>query len=89
MKKHKRKPIIMERLSTFKDARNFDMLFWHKAGVQARFAATWKAIDEFYKIRGINGYKLRLQRSVQNIKLKRKTKRPQDRLDLKRLIAKS
>ena len=42
----------------------FDIEFWQEAGVRARFAATWKAIEELYKIRGIHGYKLRLQRSI-------------------------
>jgi len=46
---------------------SFDVSFWKKAGVQARFSAMWKAVDEFYKIRGMNGSKPRLQRSVQNI----------------------
>jgi hypothetical protein len=46
---------------------DFDIKFWQRAGVLARFSATWKMIDEFYKMRGKHGYKLRLQRSVQHI----------------------
>ena len=53
--------------TSFKNAKEFDMLFWKKAGAQARFSAAWKMIEEFYKIRNKHGYKLRLQRSVQNI----------------------
>ena len=71
MTRHRRrKRIILERITTLPEAgtRSFDLVFWQKAGAQARFTAAWKAIDEFYKIRGINGRKLRLQRSVQNIK---------------------
>ncbi len=67
MRKYKKK-IFMERLTTLSKANTFDSQFWQKQGSQARFAATWKTIEEFYKIRGTNGYKLRLQRSVQNIK---------------------
>ena len=67
MEKH-RKKVIMEKLTTLDDTTSFDFLFWEKAGVQARFAATWSAVKEFYKIRNIDGYKLRLQRSVQHIK---------------------
>ena len=60
----------MERVTTLEEAgtRSFDIIFWQKAGARARFVASWKAIDEFYKMRGINGHKLRLQKSVQNIK---------------------
>lgn len=58
----------MERLTTLPKAHYFDSRFWQRQSSQARFAATWKTIEEFYKIRGIRGYKLRLQRSVQNIK---------------------
>lgn len=67
MKKHKKK-VIIEKLTFLSDANSFDSRFWQKVGSQARFAATWKTIEEFYKIKGINGYKLRLQRSIQNIK---------------------
>ena len=65
-KKHNRK--IKERMTSFSKVDPlFDIEFWQEAGVRARFAATWKAIEELYKIRGIHGYKLRLQRSVQRI----------------------
>ena len=66
-KKHSKK-IVMEKLTTLADTSSINGYFWRRLGHKARFAATWKAIDEFYKIRGISGYKPRLQRSVQNIK---------------------
>ena len=53
--------------NSFKQAEEFDIKFWKKAGAEARFSATWKMVGEFYKIKGINGYKRRLQRSVQHI----------------------
>ena len=69
MKRHKKR-LIMERMTTLAEAgtRSFDIMFWQRQSAEARFAATWAALEEFYKMRGINGHKLRLQRSVQNIK---------------------
>ena len=64
----KNKKRIVERLINLSDASSFDSEFWQKQTPQDRFVATWKTIGEFYKIKGINGYKLRLQRSIQNIK---------------------
>ena len=60
---------VIERLILSEKVDNsLDVRFWQKAGVQARFSALWIMISEFYKIKGKNGNKLRLQRSVQNIK---------------------
>ncbi len=69
MKKRKKR-VVMERLTTLSEAgnRSFDIMFWQRQSAQKRFAAAWSALDDFYRMRGINGYKLRLQRSVQNIK---------------------
>lgn len=61
------KKIWVNKARSFKEAEKFDIEFWQKAGVQARFSATWKMIEELYKIRGVYGYKLRLRRSVQSI----------------------
>ena len=66
--RNKNKKRIVERLISLPDASSFDSEFWQKQTPQDRFIATWKTIGEFYKIKGINGYKLRLQRSIQNIK---------------------
>ncbi|MBU0759560.1 MAG: hypothetical protein KKC66_05420 [Candidatus Omnitrophica bacterium] len=66
--RNKNKKRIVERLISLSDASSFDSEFWQKQTPQDRFIATWKTIGEFYKIKGINGYKLRLQRSIQNIK---------------------
>lgn len=60
--------MVMEKLVPLREAASFDKWFWRKAGSKARFAAAWLIIREFYKMRGVHGYKLRLQRSVQNIK---------------------
>ena len=65
---NKNKKAIVERLVSLSDSSSFDSEFWQKQTPQDRFIATWKTIGEFYKIKGINGYKLRLQRSIQNIK---------------------
>ena len=61
------KKIWENKTTSFRNAKEFDMLFWKKAGVQARFSAAWQMLEEFYKIRNKHGYKLRLQRTVQNI----------------------
>jgi len=61
------KKIWENKTTSFKKAKEFDMLFWKKAGAQARFSAAWQMLEEFYKIRNKHGYKLRLQRTVQNI----------------------
>ncbi len=64
----KGKRSIWEQKSFSKKAvKEFDILFWKKAGPQARFAASWKMIEDFYKMRGKNVPKLRLRRSIQNI----------------------
>lgn len=62
-----RRRIWVNKAHSFKEADLFDIKFWQAAGVQARFSAAWKMIEELYKIRGIHGYKLRLQRSIQSI----------------------
>ena len=46
---------------------DWDIKFWKRAGTLARFSATWQMINDFYKMRGKNGIKRRLQRTVQNI----------------------
>ena len=61
------KKIWENKTTSFRKAKEFDMLFWEKAGAQARFSAAWQMLEEFYKIRNKHGYKLRLQRTVQNI----------------------
>ena len=45
-----------------------DVEFWQKCSANVRFSALWLMVEEFYKIRGKNARKLRLQRSIQNIK---------------------
>jgi hypothetical protein len=59
------KKIWEHKTKSFKKAEEFDIKFWRKAGVRARFAAAWKAIEEFYKFKGKHGYKPRLRRDVE------------------------
>lgn len=69
MKKRKKR-VIMARIATLKEVKlndDFDIKFWHRAGVFARFSAAWEMIGDFYKMRGRHGYIKRLQRSIQNI----------------------
>ena len=52
---------------SFKETKDFDIRFWHKAGVQARFSAAWMMVRELLKMKGEDERKLRLRRTVQNI----------------------
>ena len=61
------KKIYSHLTRSFKEAERFDAKFWEKAGASAKFSALWKMVEEYYKIKNRHGYKLRLQRSVQNI----------------------
>jgi len=64
----RKKKIIMEQvILRSKDKDDFDIKFWRRAGVFARFSATWGMVEDFCRIKGKNGNKLRLQRAVQNI----------------------
>ncbi len=56
---------IWERLSKSRTKDSWSVEFWQSAGPAARFSAAWLMIDEFYKIRGKNGYSKRLRRTVQ------------------------
>lgn len=59
----------MARMVKIKDSKDdWDIKFWQKCGVQSRFAAAWEMIGEFHKIRGKNGIKPRLQRTIEHIK---------------------
>jgi hypothetical protein len=61
---------IKERLIDSSKAKDnsFSIDFWQKAGAKYRFIAMWSMVKDLYKIRGKNASKLRLRRSVQNIK---------------------
>ncbi|MBM3253508.1 MAG: hypothetical protein FJZ16_04575 [Candidatus Omnitrophica bacterium] len=61
------KKIWVHKAHSFKEADEFDIKFWRRAGALARFSATWLMIGEFFKIKGKYGYKPRLRRTVQNI----------------------
>ena len=65
---NRKKRIIMDRVVPIAEAsRDFDIEFWKRVGAAGRFSATWDLIKDFYRMRGINGNKLRLQRHIQNI----------------------
>ena len=53
---------------SYKEAEEFDTQFWRKAGVQARWEATWMIVMQLDKMRGGRGVEPRLRRSVQRIK---------------------
>jgi len=53
---------------SFKEAEDFDIRFWRKAGPNARFSAAWLMIGDFYKMRGQRGRLPRLRRVLQVIK---------------------
>lgn len=62
------KKIWENKTTSFKKAEDFNIKFWRNASAAAKFSALWQMVGEFYKIRNKRGYKLRLQRSIQNIK---------------------
>ena len=61
------KKIWVNQARSFKEAQEFDVRFWRRAGAAARFEATWSMVKDFLKMRGKSGAQLRLRRSVQNI----------------------
>jgi len=67
--KNRNRPHFQERIVKISEAdKSWEIKFWQDAGVNARFSAAWKMIEEFYKFRGKKDEsKQRLQRSVQNI----------------------
>ena len=67
MKMHKKNAVIMERLTRTGEKDDFDIIFWTKAGVQARFSALWHGVRDYYKLKGRNGTVPRLRRSVERI----------------------
>jgi len=62
------KKVWVNKTNSFRKTEDFNIKFWKKADANVKFSAMWKMIEEVYKIKNIHGYKLRLQRSVQNIK---------------------
>ena len=62
------KKIWVNKTNSFKEAEDFNIKFWKSTKPDVKFSALWQMVEEFYKIRNKHGYKLRLQRSVQNIK---------------------
>ena len=62
------KKIWVNKAHSFKEAKQAGLQYWQEQSPQIRFIATWKAVDDYYKMKGCNGYKRRLQRTIQNIK---------------------
>ena len=54
------------RLSEQKE-KGIDRVFWEKVGPEGRFSAAWEMIGELSAMRGGDGSKPGLQRSVQDI----------------------
>lgn len=61
------KKIWVNKTSSFKEAERFDERFWRSAGPAARFAATWSAVGDYFKLRGKSGGQPRLRRTVQHV----------------------
>ena len=59
--------IWVHKARSFKEAEEFDIWFWRRAGAQGRFSAAWLMIGDLFKIRGKSGRLPRLRRSVQSI----------------------
>lgn len=60
--------VYVHKAYSFKEAKEFDIAFWRKAGAQARFSASWLMVGEWFKMRGRRGSQPRLRRTVQSIK---------------------
>ena len=67
------KKIIMSKLVSRNEIdRSFDIDFWDKVGPQGRFEAMWQMVLQAQAIKGKNVEQFRLQRSVQNIKRRKR-----------------
>lgn len=65
----KKKRVVMERVIKLSESNDdWNIGFWRKCGAKSRFSAAWGMVGEFYRIRGGNGFKSRLQRDIENIK---------------------
>ena len=62
------KRVSVHKAYTFKEAEDFDVRFWRRAGAAARFSATWGMVVDLQKMKGQRSGQLRLRRTVQNIK---------------------
>lgn len=65
--------ILMQKMQTniaksFREAEEFDIKFWRRAGANARFSAAWLMIKDLYKMRGRRGRLPGLRRTLQIIK---------------------
>ena len=84
-----KKNIWVQKTSSCKEAERFDERFWRSAGAAARLSATWSLVGDYFKLRGQSRGQPRLRRSIQHIefiKAKRASGRPQDQLDLTKLL---
>lgn len=59
--------IWVNKAYSFKEAERFNMKFWQKQSANVKWQALWIMVGEFYKLRGKNAAKLRLQRHIENI----------------------
>ncbi len=61
------KRVWINKAKSFKEAEEWDRKFWRRAGAQARFAAAFECLKDYFKMKGKDERSLRLRRSVQNI----------------------
>lgn len=66
MTSERREMVRMARLlsNAAADDGSFDLEFWHRVGVEGRFAAAWEMTAEVAALRGEDAWQPRLQRSV-------------------------
>ena len=62
------KKIWVHKAKSFEEARQWDVLFWRRAGAQMRFAAAWSMVSDYLKMQGKSGGQPRLQRTVEHVK---------------------
>lgn len=62
------KKAFVNKAYSFEEAEKFDVWFWHRAGVGARFSAAWSMVLDYLKIKGHRGNQPRLRRTLQKIK---------------------
>lgn len=69
----KRKIYAKKVRKSSRDSKSFDREFWKKLGHEARFKAAWEMVSEVSLFRGEpDASQQRLQRSIQNIKRRKR-----------------
>lgn len=63
-----RKKMRIHKAYSYKEAEDFDIRFWRRAGALMRFAATWSMVIDYLKWKGHRSGQPRLRRTLQIIK---------------------